>query len=176
MNKQERPLIERVPPSIFVLAVAGLVLLGGLGIVFLAGGGSGPASPAASVPPDQTADTVMPGGVQYPDYVVSGSADVAMAYQFAMDRPDAMMWMPCYCGCGGHSGHKSARNCFIKEGSTSSNIQFDEHGAGCAMCVSIALDVKKMTEEGQSLRETRLFIDGKYGGNGGGTNTPMPPG
>ena len=99
-----------------------------------------------------------------------------MAYQFAMDRPDIMMWMPCYCGCGGHSGHKSAKNCFIKESSTAGNVQFDEHGASCEMCVTIALDTKRMTAEGRSLKEMRTYIDDKFGDIGPGTDTPMPPG
>jgi len=99
-----------------------------------------------------------------------------MAYQFAMDRPDIMMWMPCYCGCGEHSGHKSAKNCFIKESSTATDVQFDEHGANCQMCVTIALDTKTMTEEGRSLKEIRTYIDDKFGDIGPGTDTPMPPG
>ena len=99
-----------------------------------------------------------------------------MAYQFAMDRPDMMMWMPCYCGCGGHSGHKSAKNCFIKESSTAGDVQFDEHGASCEMCVTIALDTKRMSAEGRSLKEMRTYIDDKFGDIGPGTDTPMPPG
>ena len=174
MENHRQTLFDRLPPSLYVLATAGIVLSVGLAIVLLTRGGSGSEGPSASVPQNEAAaDTGMSGGAM-PDWVVAGGEDVAMAYQFVLDRPDVMMWMPCYCGCGDHSGHKSARNCFIKDSSTSSNVQFDEHGADCAMCVGIALDVKAMTEEGKSLREMRAFIDGKYGGAGGGTDTPMP--
>src|SRR4030067_1143191 len=61
------------------------------------------------------------------------------------------------------SGHKSAKNCFIKEGSTATDVQFDEHGASCQICVGIALDTKAMTAEGRSLSEIRTFIDETYG-------------
>jgi hypothetical protein len=101
---------------------------------------------------------------------MSAPEDVRMAYQFAMDHPDIMMWMPCYCGCGGHAGHKSAKNCFIKESSTADNVQFDEHGASCQMCVTIALDTKAMLEEGRSLKEMRTYIDDKFGDIGPGTH------
>ena len=154
-----------------MLAVAVAVALAGLGVIYLVAGGSGSGSPKTAAP----ASTDDGGSGALPGYVMAASEDVRMAYQYAMDRPDMMMWMPCYCGCGEHSGHKSAKNCFIKEGSTATNVQFDEHGAGCAMCVGIALDSKRMQEEGRSLREIRDYIDREYGSIGPGTDTPLPP-
>jgi hypothetical protein len=106
-----------------------------------------------------------------PDYAMAAGIDAQVAYRFAADRPDVMKWMVCYCGCGDHSGHKSALNCFVKEGGR----VFDEHGASCEMCINIALDAKAMTEEGRSLRDIRAYIDGKYGAIGPGTDTPLPP-
>ena len=162
-----------------MLAVAVLVVLVGLGAIYLVAGGSGSDGPQTAVPASTTGD--QPGQVTdqapgaMPEYVMSASEDTKMAYQFALDRPDVLMWMPCYCGCGDHSGHKSAKNCFIKESSTPGNPQFDEHGAGCAMCVGIALDAKTMTEEGRSLGEIRAYIDQEYGSIGPGTDTPFPP-
>ena len=157
---------------ISMLAVAVLVVLVGLGAIFLLAGGSGSDGPETAAPA-ATMDNQNDGTL--PQYVMAASEDVRMAYQYAMDRPDVMMWMPCYCGCGEHSGHKSAKNCFIKESSTATNVQFDEHGANCAMCVSIALDTKRMQEEGRSLREIRDYIDEEYGSIGPGTDTPLPP-
>lgn len=162
----------------FVVAAV-VVLLAGLGIVFLLSGGSGSESPQAARPDSsmdgQTGQDAgqTPGAM--PEYVLTASEDTKMAYQFALDRPDVLMWMPCYCGCGEHSGHKSSKNCFLKESSTAGNPQFDEHGASCAMCVGIALDAKRMTEEGRSLSEIRTFIDEEYGSIGPGTDTPLPP-
>jgi hypothetical protein len=129
----------------------------------------------ASTTGDQPGQTAGQAPGTLPEYVMTASEDTKMAYQFALDRPDVLMWMPCYCGCGDHSGHKSAKNCFIKESSTPGNPQFDEHGASCAMCVGIALDAKTMTEEGRSLGEIRAYIDQEYGSIGPGTDTPFPP-
>ena len=163
-----------------MLAVAVVVVLAGLGTIYLVAGGSGSDDPQTAVPDSTTGDQPEQMGTSQdngtlPDYVLSASEDTKMAYQFALDRPDVLMWMPCYCGCGDHSGHKSAKNCFIKESSTPGNPQFDEHGASCAMCVGIALDAKTMTEEGRSLGEIRAYIDQEYGAIGPGTDTPFPP-
>ena len=163
-----------LPPALYGVGAAVAVLVVGLATVLLLG--SGNSSSNGTPQTTQTIGDTGSGAGRMPDYVMSAPEDVQMAYQFAMDRPDIMMWMPCYCGCGGHAGHKSAKNCFIKESSTASNIQVDEHGAGCQMCVTIALDIKAMTEEGRSLKEIRTYIDDKFGDIGPGTDTPMPPG
>ena len=163
-----------------MLVVAVLVVLVGLGAIYLLASGSGSGGDQTAVPASTTGDQPEQIGTPQdsgtlPGYVLSASEDTKMAYQFALDRPDVLMWMPCYCGCGDHSGHKSAKNCFIKESSTPGNPQFDEHGASCAMCVGIALDAKTMTEEGRSLGEIRAYIDQEYGSIGPGTDTPFPP-
>ena len=174
MNEEDRP-PNRLAPAVSIVGAAVAVLVVGLAAVLLLGSGNSGSSGAPQA--EQTAaDTAGSGAAGMPGYVMSASEDVQMAYQFAMDRPDIMMWMPCYCGCGGHSGHKSAKNCFIKESSTATNIQFDEHGASCQMCVTIALDTKAMMEEGRSLKQMRTYIDDKFGDIGAGTDTPMPPG
>ena len=174
MNEEGRP-PNRLAPIVSIVAAAIAVLAVGLATVYLLGNGN---SNSQGTPQTEqaTTDTAGSGAAGMPAYVMSASADVQMAYQFAMDRPDIMMWMPCYCGCGEHSGHKSAKNCFIKESSTATDVQFDEHGANCQMCVTIALDTKTMTEEGRSLKEIRTYIDDKFGDIGPGTDTPMPPG
>jgi len=173
MNEEDRP-PNRLAPTVSIVGAAVAVLGVGLAAVLLLGSNSG--SSGAPQAEQTVADTAGSGAAGMPAYVMSASEDVQMAYQFAMDRPDIMMWMPCYCGCGGHSGHKSAKNCFIKESSTATDAQFDEHGANCQMCVTIALDTKAMAEEGRSLKEMRTYIDDKFGDIGPGTDTPMPPG
>jgi hypothetical protein len=99
----------------------------------------------------------------------------ALAYEFALDRPDVMLWMPCYCGCGGHSGHKNARDCFVKSSSSPGNVQFDEHGSTCDVCVNIALRAREMTLAGRPLTEIRVAVDQEFGDIGPGTDTPLPP-
>lgn len=159
--------------TVSVLAAAGLVVLVGLGVVYLTAGNSGSDSPSRTTAPGTQA--AVASSVMLPDYVLSLSKDTQMAYRFALDRPDVMMWMPCYCGCGGHSGHKNARDCFVKE-STATSATFDEHGAGCGVCVGIALEAKRLTEEGKSLRQIRAAVDENFGAIGPGTDTPLPPG
>lgn len=168
MDKLEER-ISRLPAAVYVLAAAAAVIVVGLLSVFLMSGGSGPEGPGDG-------QAMQSGDMLFPDYVLAAPAKTQVAYQFALDRPDVLMWMPCYCGCGGHNGHKSNKNCFIKEGSTLADPQFDEHGSTCEMCVNIALDARTMTAEGRPLSEIRSYIDATYGSIGPGTDTPLPPG
>lgn len=171
-QEQEQPR-RPLPASVVVLAVAGLIVLAGMGAIYLTAGGSGSDSPSHTAAPGTQA--AVASNVMLPDYVMAAPRDTQMAYQFALDRPDVMMWVPCYCGCGGHSGHKNARDCFVKE-STATSTKFDEHGAGCGVCVGIAVEAKRLTEEGKSLRQIRAAVDEKFGAIGPGTDTPLPPG
>jgi hypothetical protein len=40
------------------------------------------------------------------------------------------------------------------------------------MCIQIALDAKRLTEEGRKLSEVRAYVDYTYGALGPGTDTP----
>jgi len=171
---QEQPR-RPLPATVVVLAVAGLIVLVGMGAIYLTAGGSGSESPSGSAAMAPGTQATAASSVMLPDYVMAAPKDTQMAYQFALDRPDVMMWVPCYCGCGGHSGHKNARDCFVQE-STATSATFDEHGAGCGVCVGIALEAKRLTEEGKSLRQIRAAVDEKFGAIGPGTDTPLPPG
>jgi len=120
---------------------------------------------AKAAPPNQ----------QLPAFISGGTPRVQEAYSYAAAHGDEMTYMPCYCGCGEHSGHRWVRDCFVKEWAAS-GITYDPHGSGCDICVSIALDVKNGLESGQSLAAVRKAIDAKYAKYGAGTNTPLPPG
>ena len=152
-----------------VLAVAGLTVVLAIAALHLAGGSSDGDSAAKDVPSQEPADQALP------EYVMAMGDHVAKAYQFALDRPDVMLWMPCYCGCGGHSGHKNARDCFIQPESSPGHIQFDDHGSACDVCVDIALMAREMTMAGSSLGETRAAVDAEFSDVGPGTDTPLPP-
>jgi hypothetical protein len=168
MERNMQELLRRAPAVIFVLATAVLVVVIGIGSVYLTKGGSG-----GSQAPAAEDDMVMSVAHEpMPDYVLAGDRGVQLAYQFAVERPDVLKWMPCYCGCGDHSAHKNNLSCFVKDGGAA----FDEHGSNCDVCVGIALDAMTMTEEGRSLKEIRTYIDGTYGEIGPGTDTPLPPG
>ena len=167
MSAHETP--RRWAPALtMAAATAVFVIVVGLAVVFVSGAGSDGQGATTAVQNQET-DRALPG------YVMTAGDQVAMAYQFALDRPDVMLWMPCYCGCGGHSGHKSARDCFVKPASSSGNIQFDEHGSTCDVCVDIALLARQMTLAGQPLTDIRGAVDQEFSDIGPGTDTPLPP-
>jgi hypothetical protein len=172
MRNRKRTKPSTSPSEIIAVAVAAVVVLAGLGLAVVVGRDGGGSSLDDSGGADQV--VVADGKVELPAYVMAAPLRVQEAYRFVAERPDVMAWMPCYCGCGDHNGHKSARNCFVQDGSTQSEIQFDTHGVGCAMCVGIALDAKAMTEDGLTLSAIRNYIDSEYGSIGPGTDTPLP--
>jgi hypothetical protein len=150
-----------------MVGAAVFVVIVGLTVFFLAsGGGGGSATVSAPDEEDQA---------EFPEYVLNGPVDVVLAYQFARERPDVMLWMPCYCGCGGHIGHRNARDCFIRSASSSGDIQFDEHGSNCDVCVNIALRARELTTSGWTLTQIRTAIDQEFGDIGPATDTPLPP-
>jgi hypothetical protein len=48
-----------------------------------------------------------------PDYVQSAKSDVQVAYQFAVDHPEVLAQIPCYCGCEAGLGHQHNLACYI---------------------------------------------------------------
>lgn len=108
-----------------------------------------------------------------PDFVMDAPPRVKEAYQYAIDHPDDLAAVPCYCGCG-NMGHTSNLSCFIQDRAADGTITFDDHANGCGICVDIAQDVMRLRAEGKDLSETRTIIDATYGGFGPGTNTPLP--
>ena len=68
--------------------------------------------------------------------------------------------------------HKHTRHCFWRDDNT-----FDKHGITCSVCFNIAIETKKMHEEGKDICEIRKAIDKFYEPNKHlGTDTPMPEG
>lgn len=64
--------------------------------------------------------------IKLPDYVTSvGNARLEQAYQVALDMPEDLAQVPCYCGCNAE-GHKSNLDCFVKE-RNGDNVLFDDH-------------------------------------------------
>jgi len=45
--------------------------------------------------------------------VFSPKDNVKEAYQFAVDHPEVLNYMPCYCGCFEEDGHTSNTHCFV---------------------------------------------------------------
>lgn len=118
----------------------------------------------------------LPEGVAFPSYVQAGPFDVKEAYAYAVEHPEVLQYMPCYCGCGQHSGHTGIHDCFVQQGHiTGGPVVFDSHGANCQMCVDIARDAKRLVQQGKTLQEARQYVAAQYGGLGPATNTPPIP-
>ena len=158
-----------LPVLLGAVAVLGAGLwFGGL----LPGSGSG----SSNAPAANTQSTSSISRSQaLPAFLTAASPRVRSAYEFAATHAVELTYIPCYCGCGQHSGHKSVRDCFILSQNGSSTT-YDNHAAGCDICVSIVLDVQAKLGAGQSLASVRSYVDGKYSKLGPGTNTPLPPG
>ncbi|MBI4233919.1 MAG: hypothetical protein HY686_05700 [Chloroflexi bacterium] len=117
-----------------------------------------------------------PEGVAFPAYVRSAPLSVKEAYAYAMERPEILQYIPCFCGCGQHDGHTSIHDCFVRRGHLSGDpVAFDSHGANCDMCVEAALDTRRLIQQGKTLAEARRFVEARYGSLGPATNTPPVP-
>jgi len=108
-----------------------------------------------------------------PDFLHDTGHDFRLAYRYAIANPEELRKYPCYCGCV-YMGHENNLDCYISEISTDGNIKFDNHAAGCGICVEITLDVMQLRSQGWESPEIRSYIDTKYSERGPGTNTPLP--
>lgn len=86
---------------------------------------------------------------------------VRQAYQFAVDNPDVLRQIPCYCGCD-DLGHKSNYDCYIDSVDENGKVNFDSHALGCSICVDITQDVMRLLQEGKTLPEIHAAIDQTY--------------
>lgn len=59
-----------------------------------------------------------------PADVAKAPEEVREAYRFSIANRETLRYIPCYCGCGSE-GHTSNASCYIKDSSTSKNLQFD---------------------------------------------------
>lgn len=170
------------------LAVLVLALSGGL--VAACGGANATAMPTmdasvasgtdkpgvASHDPGAGAAAVETAWAARPDYVRQADARVQEAYRYALERPDVIRWMPCFCGCASMQ-HRSNLDCFLRARMTAGAVAFEEHASYCDVCVQTALLAKQRIEEGRSLAEIRAEVDATFGGNGvPGTPTDLPKG
>lgn len=120
--------------------------------------------PYAGLRPDSPA-------VAFPAFVTQTVQD---GYQFALERPDVLRVLPCYCGCGLTSGHRSNLDCFIAGVDKAGAVVFDDHASFCQTCLDIARDAKTLAAEGKTLSEIRAMVDERHSSKGPGTDTPKP--
>jgi len=138
------------------LWIAAVIVLAGAGWAMFRGGNqTAPAAveqtaqvtPATAVellPVDDAAGPTLP-----PEMFLDPKAKEA--YQVAKDIPDVLRELPCFCGCMRTHGHKNNLFCFM-----------DEHGSACEICEDVALDAKRMHNNGATVKEIQDSIKGKY--------------
>lgn len=66
---------------------------------------------------------------ELPDFLVSASTEVKDMYAFALAHPEILSFIPCYCGCA-DTGHRSNRDCYIKQIQSDGSIVYDNHAFG----------------------------------------------
>ncbi len=98
---------------------------------------------------------------ELPVEVRSAPLSVQHAYQFAVENPQILKEIPCYCGCGS-MGHTSNYACYVKDDTSPDDLVFDGHALGCSICVDITQDTMDMLDQGMSLAEIRIEIDSIY--------------
>jgi hypothetical protein len=136
------------------------------------------ALPSAALPSGAGADTsaIEVAWAARPEYVRHAADTVQEAYHYALERPDVIQWMPCYCGCASME-HRSNLDCFLRARMAAGAVVFEEHASFCDVCVQTALLAKQRIGEGRSLAEIRAEVDATFGGNGvPGTPTDLPKG
>lgn len=135
---------------------------------FTAGGASSPGSGSPQ------GNTPVAPNASLPAWLARAPFATREAYAYAAEHPETTGYIPCYCGCGQHSGHRSSQECFIGN-RTANGVTYDQHGANCAMCIDIALMTKKMLAQGKALTDVRQAVAAKYSSLGPATNTPPIP-
>ncbi len=88
-------------------------------------------------------------------------------YRFVDANQELVEQLPCYCGCGQSLGHRSLRDCFVRDGG-----EYDAHAAGCGVCLLETEDAEQLLADGETPAAIRAAIDERYGGLGSSTDTP----
>lgn len=63
--------------------------------------------------------------VVWPAFVTDAGPEVKRLYEFQVTHGEVMRYMPCFCGCGRGAGHRSNRDCYIKQVNADGSVVFD---------------------------------------------------
>lgn len=63
--------------------------------------------------------------VDWPDFVTRAGPEVKRLYEFQITHGELMRYMPCYCGCGQNAGHRSNRDCYVREVKPDGSVVLD---------------------------------------------------
>jgi hypothetical protein len=124
------------------LGFAAIAIMVGIAWVSLRGTNE-PAEDTASAILSKAADVLSPS--------LFSDEKARAAYQTAKDIPDVLEQLPCFCGCMKEFGHKNNLFCFK-----------DQHGSACEICQDIALDARKMHDQGMPISQIQDNIKAKY--------------
>jgi hypothetical protein len=131
--------LKSISKQNLALGIGAVVIMAGIGWVSLRG---------TAGTADDGARLAMAADVLNPN--MFGDEKTRAAYQTAKDIPEVLEQLPCFCGCMS-LGHKNNLFCFK-----------DQHGAGCDMCQNIALDARKMHDQGMPIAQIQESIKSKY--------------
>lgn len=137
---------------------AAILLLGALGIFRASGLSARPAQNTTGLPDFLKAATVRPQAQE--------------AYQAALEHGEAMVHIPCYCGCVA-GDHRNLKDCYIRP--SDGPIIWNEHAAHCDICIRETLEVVAARAQGLALREIRLGIERGFQQYAPPTDTPPLP-
>ena len=123
----------------FILGIVAIVVMALIAWVSLRGTGESTNDTAAL----KSADVLSP--------TLFSDEKTRAAYEVAKDIPEVLEQLPCFCGCMTSFGHKNNLFCFK-----------DQHGSGCTICQDIALDARKMHDQGMAIAQIQETIKAKY--------------
>jgi hypothetical protein len=148
-----------------------LVILAALLLVLVGCANEGAMQRLAPTPKVAQVELAMAHHTELPGFAQESEPRVRDAYRFAIANPEVLTKIPCYCGCG-TMGHQHTLDCYIKAFRPNGSIEFDNHAAGCGICVDITQDTMRLMRQGQDLKAIRAYVDAQYSQFAAPTNTP----
>ncbi len=94
------------------------------------------------------------------------------AYIFAYTHPQAVSYIPCFCGCD-RLGHGSLKDCYLVPG-IFGGYSITSHAEHCNICLNLAHKTKNMLAQGMDITDIRRRIDSEFARYGQATPTPYP--
>jgi hypothetical protein len=154
LKEKSKKVPKKKGNSTLIIGVVAVILLAGIAYAVLSGG--------------STSQKTTESNIKLPSYAYTNPLTLK-AYRYATEHPEILEQIPCYCGCGGHSGHRFLRDCFIHDDRT-----YDDHASFCDVCIGEAIKVQDYLAQGKTLKEARALIDEEYSKKGG-DRTDTPP-
>lgn len=63
--------------------------------------------------------------VVWPAFVTRAGPEVQRLYEFQIQNGDLMKYMPCFCGCAQEAGHRSNRDCYVRQVNPDGSVVLD---------------------------------------------------